>query len=380
MSNDRTTDHKKINLAQLHQDVVNGESEGKIIWQPRILCWIEDKIYKESKLPEPYNGLTKPEIFKKLGCSSRIYEYSGCFQRVDDERVNRYSEKISAKQTKHIVETPVGEISTVMEEAESSWAHKRKKWFITSEEDLKVAIWLEEHAQYKWNQEHFDKTYEKWGDLGAPTCIFPRVNIQHLYIDMMGVETTTYALFDYPDLVEKYFEVLDKSHERLIKVINQSPIDIINFGDNIHSGTLSPDLFKKYVLPAYQKRNELLHSAGKFTNAHWDGDTKPLLPLADETGLDGIEAITPKPQGDVTVEEIKAGLGDDMFLLDGIAAILFNETYSKETLIDQTKKIIDLFAPRLILGISDEISSNGKIERVKIVRDIVDDYNAQVSR
>ncbi len=40
--------------------------------------------------------------------------------------------------------------------------------------------------------------------------------------------------------------------------------------------------------------------------------------------LDGIEAITPQPQGDVTLEEIKEALSDDMFLLDGIPAILFD--------------------------------------------------------
>jgi len=46
-----------------------------------------------------------------------------------------------------------------------------------------------------------------------------------------------------------------------------------------------------------------------------------------------------------------------------------------EPLINQTKKIIDLFAPKLILGISDEISSTGDIERVKIVGNMVEEYN-----
>lgn len=146
----------------------------------------------------------------------------------------------------------------------------------------------------------------------------------------------------------------------------------------MHAGTLPPSLFKKYVLPAYQRRNELLHKAGKFTHAHWDGDVKPLLPFAKDTGLDGIEAITPKPQGDVTLEEVKEALGDDMFLLDGIAAILFDGIYPEEQLVEQTKKVIELFAPKLILGISDELPSTGNIERVRLVGQIVDDYNASV--
>jgi hypothetical protein len=39
--------------------------------------------------------------------------------------------------------------------------------------------------------------------------------------------------------------------------------------------------------------------------------------------------------------------------------------------------LIELFAPKLVLGISDEISSNGDIERVRVVGEIVDQYNAQ---
>ena len=55
--------------------------------------------------------------------------------------------------------------------------------------------------------------------------------------------------------------------------------------------------------------------------------------------------------------------------------VLFDVEYPLDQLIDQTNKIIDLFAPKLILGISDEISSTGDIERVKIVGNIVEEYN-----
>ena len=42
------------------------------------------------------------------------------------------------------------------------------------------------------------------------------------------------------------------------------------------------------------------------------------------------------------------------------------------------ERLIDLFAPNLILGISDEISSTGDIERVRVVKEIVDRYNEGV--
>ena len=217
------------------------------------------------------------------------------------------------------------------------------------------------------------------GDLGAPTLFMPRMNVQCLYIEKMGVENAVFAMFDRPDEVEAFFAALNESHDRLIDVICDSPIEIVNFGENIHAGTLSPALFERYHLPECRRRCDRLHRAGKFVHAHWDGDTRPLLPYARETGLDGIEAITPEPQGDVTLEQIKAALGDEMVLLDGIPAVYFDETYSEEILIEATERILDLFAPRLVLGISDEISSTGDIERIRLVGEIVDRYNTSIA-
>ena len=161
-------------------------------------------------------------------------------------------------------------------------------------------------------------------------------------------------------------------------MINKSPIRMVNFGDNIHGGLLNDELFEKYILPVYQKRCKLLHEHNKFVYAHWDGDVKSVLKYVKDTGLDGIEAITPLPQGDVTLQEVKEALGDDIWLIDGVAAILFDTRYTEEQLIEQVKECIDLFAPKLILGISDEISSTGDMERVRIVRDYVEEYNRKM--
>jgi hypothetical protein len=65
--------------------------------------------------------------------------------------------------------------------------------------------------------------------------------------------------------------------------------------------------------------------------------------------------------------------------LDGIPAIYFDDTYPEETLVECTERLIDLFAPKLVLGISDEISSTGDIERLRIVGDIVDSFNRRIS-
>ena len=66
-----------------------------------------------------------------------------------------------------------------------------------------------------------------------------------------------------------------------------------------------------------------------------------------------------------------------MFLIDGIPAIFFDNTYSVDTLKECAHKLIELFAPKLVLGISDEISSTGDIDRIGVVGEMVNQYNAR---
>ena len=365
------------NFPELHRQVVFGESAGQIIWQPRIGCWYTDKQFAGEAFPAPYTGMSLYEIYRELDCSARLYEYNRCFVRVEHPAVQVTERELNETDTETTIHTPVGTQVTVRRRMTSNWHYLTLKWPVETEDELKVATWRAQNATWTWDQEMYDDLQREVGDLGAPTMFMPRMNVQNLYINQMGVERGIYAIYDWTDTAEAYFRALEESHDRLIDVLAASPVEIINFGENIHAGTLSPDLFERYHLPACQRRCERLHAAKKFCTSHWDGDVGPLLRYAQETGLDGIEAITPLPQGDVTLEETREALGDEIVLMDGIPAVYFDETFPVEVLVESVERLIDLFAPRLVLGISDEISSTGDLDRIKVVGEIVDHYNAQ---
>ncbi len=365
-------------FAKLHTDVCFKRSNGKIIWQPRIDCWISDKMFDHGELPGIYKGMKKSEIYRNLGCSARAYEFNDCFKLSYTGGITTETTHDGAFSTTFI-HTPVGTVSQITKTTTSSWAKLVTKEWVETEEELKIYTYIEQHTQWHFDEGIYQERLEEWGDLGAPCIFMPRVSMQKLYIDLMGVENAVYAIYDYKDIVLEYFDALRECHFRMIDVINKSPIMLIDFGDNIHSGTLSPEFFEKYVLKEYQMRCDRLHSAGKFVYSHYDGNNNGLMEYYQQTGLDGIEAITPKPQGDVTLEDVKEHLGE-MLMIDGIPAVYFDDTYSEEVLIECVNKIIDLFAPNLVLGISDEISSTGDIERIRLVGKIVDEYNAKMEK
>jgi hypothetical protein len=88
---------------------------------------------------------------------------------------------------------------------------------------------------------------------------------------------------------------------------------------------------------------------------------QPRLPYLADLPFDGLEALTPTPQGDVTLEEMREHMGDKV-LLDGIPAVLFLKHHPREELQACTEKVIELFHPRLVLGISDELLEAGDDE------------------
>jgi hypothetical protein len=111
-----------------------------------------------------------------------------------------------------------------------------------------------------------------------------------------------------------------------------------------------------------------------YTASHWDGYVKQLLPIVKETGLSGLECVTPKPQGDVTLQDMREGM-EGMFLRDGIPAVMLCPWVELDTLKEHVKELIDTFYPRLILGFSDMLPANGEIERVRYVNEIVNEFN-----
>lgn len=153
------------------------------------------------------------------------------------------------------------------------------------------------------------------------------------------------------------------------EIISSGVVRIVNFGENIHDQLLSPKYFERYLVPFYEKRSNQLRKHGIFTHIHIDGYFRTLLPYLRHLPFDGYEALTPKPQGDVELEEIKENIGDKA-LIDGIPAIMFIPPFTRDDLMDMVERIVKLFHPRLILGASDEVPQGGgeeAIERVRMV-------------
>lgn len=362
----------------LHHKILKGTANGQTIWQPRINCWYDDRVYRGESLGKGYEGLDRKGLYEALGVSDRLYQFNACFQPSYDETIKVSHRKIDALTDEVVITTPEGSVNEVTRGNLSNPGRMPIKWFVETEEDLKVWIYIEEHTSWRFNRQVYDQLFADLGHLGLPAAYVCRVNIQQLIVTLAGVENTYYLLADCPDTVEAYFDALSKSQEGYLAAALESPLEWLNYGDNIHCKILPPSLLEKYVIPEYEKRRQILKQKKDiFLYSHFDGDFKDYLGLLGDCALDGFEALTPLPQGDVTVDEMINALGRDLVLVDGVAALLFSDLYPVQMLRDQVTELLNRLEGRLILGISDELPSDGLLERVLVVRDMVADFNAK---
>lgn len=358
---------KELNLA-----IFEGTAKG-VLWQPRLETWIFHHL-EYGTMPERFRDMEPMEIYDALGCSIR-YGVWACAEQFETRDDLVKIEEIHPNHTVQTIRTPLGELRTVYRDVwtnDRHTNHRIEEFPVKTVKDLAVLTNIINRQQFRVNPAAFEKEAKAVGCRAEPTVFLLGSGFTELIKNWCGLLDTYYLLNDHPVEVETYLEACDRRADRQIDVALKLPCRIFNLGDHATNEFTPPPILKKYLIPRWQRTAKRLHSAGRFVHSHWDGNARHILPFLLETHLDGVEALTPAPMGDITLEQIKKAVGDKMVVLDLLPAIDFLASHPTEKLLDFTRKVIDLFAPRLILGVSDEISQVGQIEKIEAVSELVD--------
>jgi uroporphyrinogen-III decarboxylase len=359
----------------------------KVVFSPRLYYWyLGNRLYKKGKkgkglkprIPERFLGKSQIEIYRNLNASPR-YSEETLYLPLIDTKINTEANIEITTQKGHKKDetitkykTPLGNLTETVSVGGGLGGHYTE-FPVKTVENMKIMRYILENSEVRFLENNYLKAEEQLGDLGVVSTYLYSSPYQRLVKTTMGFVRTTVFLKRKPDEMEKFMSFLEEWDDNMYDIIVNSPLKIINFGENIDANLSPPPQFEKYLIPYYEKRVKQLHKAGKFCHIHMDGSLKDLLPYLADLPFDGLEALTAKPQGDVSLEELKASIGDKI-LLDGIPSILFLPEYSNEYLREYTQKVLEIFSPNLILGVSDELSPNGQITKVEMIADIAKNF------
>lgn len=355
--------------------VFEGKGSDRVPWNIRHEFWYHYNFFRGT-LPAKYAGMRLIDICLEWGASWRRYSgyFTDSFVKVShtgDVEIKAYTNgRIDTTEFK----TPEGTLRQASMRDNLKTTSRIIEFPVKSLEDLKPLKYILENLKVEFDEEIYNRMERELKGQGMVSYFFPRSPYQSIMLEYAGLERTMRFLLKHRREIEGFMEVIKASNDMFYKVMADTPIKIFNLGENIDSRMTPPRIFEKYCLPYYQERADYLHRRGKYVHIHVDGYAKPLLPLLRESGLDGVEALTVKPVGDMTLEDIKRDLGDETVILDGIPYIYFiPEAVSLDEFDRFVRKIISMFRNNLVLGISDELPPPSDETRVMRVSKIIDE-------
>jgi len=319
------------------------------------LCW-STLICQKTRLnmPEQVRAMPSFDFYRHIGSDHFTYG-SPCASPLDpvyQKPVRRIAPGITEKWEpdadnggRHTIESPFGTLTMAVRNSHPI------EYRIKTVGDLRTFNKICQATHYEPVE---DDTLDSWnrldaalGDLGI-YCEFNGTSpLQNLIQFDMGLETFYGLLQDHEREMEELFDILHEKQKQMYEIYCRlSPAGVIMPVENTSTMLISPALYRKYTVPHLRDYAEIIHRHGKKMVLHMCGHLKGLLPYFRETGLDGINALTPPPIGDTPYELALDVLGDDFVLL-GVSfnGAVFQSPFS--TVSDIHRELDRVYTPRV---------------------------------
>lgn len=363
--------------------VLKHKHPDRIPWVPSADYWYAVN-KRNDTLPKEFEGCDQCDIMKSVGVGlwGRVYEAV-----YREERPNiKVKRRKQERDIYTIYETPIGSLSTrdrisiAVRDEVLPYAFGDEifpiKYMIEDVDDLRIARYMIEDTIYHVDYEKFFEQEKRFAEDGLVIAAVPRCALQRILVEFMGFEKGIMALHDHPKEVEDLMAVIEQKNNEAYQIAAESPAKAIWSPENIDGTVTSPSLYKKYCLPSFNKRGEILHKHNKVSMIHIDGNLHSLLPLIRDTDIDVVEGVTPLPFGDVEINEVKAIWNDKVIIWGGIPASIMAYGIIDEEFEQYVINLLRKITPgdNFVLAMGDLIPPDAVFERIKIVSDVVEKY------
>ena len=139
--------------------------------------------------------------------------------------------------------------------------------------------------------------------------------------NLMGLENLLFSYYDDPGLVEMMIENrVELMISILGKIFKDTDMDWFVFWEDMafnHGPLLSPELFKKHMVPAYRKVTDFLRKNGvDIIFVDCDGNIDKLIPLWLEAGVNGIYPL--EVQSGMDVVKLRKEYKNELLMIGGV--------------------------------------------------------------
>jgi hypothetical protein len=210
------------------------------------------------------------------------------------------------QKNRHIIETPVGTLSSVDTWSSSGIASNTEEYFVKKTSDWQVVnyIFLRIIQDLAPNYSDIEREEDALGGDGLTVAFIDKTPIQRAWTELASIER---AFIDYKENAEEFLQFLDtqrKLHERVAEIVAGSPAEVILINDNI-TNVISPSLYVEFCQPYYEIYAKALQGTGKTLAVHMDGSLAHLVDEISESPFDVLDSFTIPPVGNLSLEEAR---------------------------------------------------------------------------
>ena len=204
-------------------------------------------------------------------------------------------------------------ITDIGELHESSVDGWKREYLIKTSEDYRIMQRAMEDVRFTPTNKYFDESEQTLGESGITLgqlgqfsdLGYLRTPFQVIQIDFVGLEQFSMDIaLELPELMD-LLEMMNRQMLEAVRSVTSTNAVHIKLWENLSIETMGPDLFRKYQVPLYDKIIEIFDDAGKKLHVHYDGRLQLIADDIRKLGFDGIDSLTPWPEGDLSIAEAR---------------------------------------------------------------------------
>lgn len=362
-----------MTLRQRIEAVFRGERPDAMVWFGDLGYWYAAH-RKIGDLPERWRGpLGIQQVHRDLNVGQYV---PGCcaYRTIENPKVKvSRTERDGVAITEY--QTPIGSLQQRHEYSPESFSWGYKEHPVKRAEDLRIVRYIEEGRRYEPCPEEIERIDREYADFGLPIIATRASPMGELYKSWIGVMDLSYLLADEPDEIHQTLDVMARSELSLFEITADSKCPYVMLCENFTAETMA-GLFDLHSRDYLKEQIAKFHQRGKKVLCHIDGTLRGLVEKLPAIGVDCLDAVTPKPVGDVAVEDIRRLTGDDMLILGGLPGAMFAPPFAARDIEEHARKIIRLHKAggKWMFGVADQVPPNGDIQLVKLIADLVEEF------
>jgi len=188
-------------------------------------------------------------------------------------------------------------------------------------EDYKIQLWIEEHTRLNVDLQQVRDFMAGDGKEGvALGMLIPRNKsaFQSLVEYQVGTEELAYALADEPEVVESLWRAMADNDRTAVRLSLEAPYDYFITWEDSSTQNYSPTQYDRYIGSEIGEWCRILKTAGRHYIQHACGHVRELVERMRDSGVYGVESLSPPPTGNISLRAARDRVGPAMAIIGGI--------------------------------------------------------------